>query len=236
MKTNTYDMTGSSVSISFVSVVLVFLISGCSALVSTPSPQPTTFYALNAARATAPAQAAARKPAPSAPTLLVSVIKAAAGFDSHRIIYVRQPHKLEYFANSEWIESPSRMLAPLLATALENSGGFRAVVSAPSSASTDLRLDIEILQLQHEFSDSPSRVRLTLRAHLVEEQRRVVIASRDFEFVARSASEDPYGGVLAANEAVQAVLEKLSIYCTEAAANWQAQGRGNDAALRTKTP
>lgn len=236
MKTNTYNVVCSAAPISLVAVVLVFLISGCSALVSTPSPQPSTFYALNVVRGTTPEQAVVRKSAPSAPTLMVSAIKAAAGFDSHRIIYVRQPHKLEYFANSEWTESPSRMLAPLVATALENSGGFRAVVSAPSSASTDLRLDIEILQLQHEFSGSPSRVRLMLRAHLVEEQRRVVIASRDFESVARSASEDPYGGVLAANEAVQAVLEKLSIFCTEAAANWQAQGRGNDAALRSKAP
>ena len=159
------------------------------------------------------------------PTLVVSAPQAAAGFDSQRIIYVRQPHKLEYFAHSEWTDTPARMLSPLLVAAVANSGAFRAVVQAPSSASGDLRLDSEVLQLQQEFESRPSRVRFVLRATLVEDASRRVIATRDFEAVASAPSEDPYGGVVAANQAVRSVLAKVAAFCADAAGSWRPGSR-----------
>jgi cholesterol transport system auxiliary component len=153
----------------------------------------------------------------AAPTLIINPPHAAAGFDSPRIIYVRETHKLEYFAHSEWVDPPARMLAPLLVAAVENTGAFRAVVLTPSAAAGEMRLDTEILRLQHEFLSVPSRVRFTLRAYLVESVTRRVMASREFEAAVPAASEDPYGGVVAANRAVQTVLENLSAFCAEAA-------------------
>jgi cholesterol transport system auxiliary component len=109
------------------------------------------------------------------------------------------------------------MLAPLIIAALENSGAFRAVVLTPSAASGELRLDTEIVRLQHEFGAGPSRVRFTLRAYLVEVKSRRVLAAREFDASAPAASEDPYGGVLAANRAIQTVLGEVSAFCAEAA-------------------
>jgi cholesterol transport system auxiliary component len=149
--------------------------------------------------------------------LIINPPHAAAGFDSPRIIYVRETHKLEYFAHSEWVDPPARMLAPLLVAAVENTGAFRAVVLTPGAAAGDLRLDTEIIRLQHEFRTQPSRVRFTLRAYLVDDKTRRVLAWREFEAAAPAASEDPYGGVVAANRAVQTVLESLSAFCAEAA-------------------
>ena len=111
------------------------------------------------------------------------------------------------------------MLAPLIVSAVERSGAFRAVVQTPSAAAGEMRLDIEILRLQHEFLGTPSQVRFTLRAYLVERVTRRVIASREFDAVVAAASEDAYGGVVAANRAVQTVLENLSAFCAEAARN-----------------
>jgi cholesterol transport system auxiliary component len=200
--------------------MFLMLASGCTALrTATTTPALPSFYSLDNARSAAPA--APRALPTAAPTLVVSAPRAAAGFDSQRIIYVRQPHKLEYFAHSEWIDTPARMLSPLVVAAVENSGAFRAVVQAPSSASGELRLDTEVLQLQHEFEGQPSRVRFVLRAHLVEDATRRVIASRELEAVATAPSEDPYGGVVAANQAVQTVLENLATFCAEAAENWR---------------
>ena len=191
---------------------------GCELLHPTASSTPSGFYALDIGLKTP----VAAVPVPTgAPTLAVSMPRAAPGFDSRRIIYVRHAHELEYFAHSEWIDTPARMLSTLLVSSLENQGAFRAVVSSPSSASGDLRLDTEILQLQHEFSQAPSRVRFTLRADVVDDASRWVIASRDFESVITADSEDPYGGVVAANRAVGTVLEKLSAFCAEAAASWR---------------
>jgi len=80
-----------------------------------------------------------------------------------------------------------------------------------------LRLDTEIIRLQHEFQTQPSRVRFTLRAYLVDDKTRRVLAWREFDAAVPAASEDPYGGVVAANRAVQTVLENLSAFCAEAA-------------------
>lgn len=189
------------------------LVCGCGMLGPAVSPQ-SNFYSLADARNSA--MPATPRAAVTAPTLIVSPPHAAAGFDSQRIMYVRQADQLEYFAHNEWIDTPARMLAPRIVAAVESSGAFRAVVQTPSPAAGEMRLDTEILRLQHEFLSTPSRVRFTLRAYLVESATRRVIASREFDAAVPAASEDPYGGVVAANRAVQTVLESLSAFCAEA--------------------
>ncbi len=186
-------------------------LGGCNTLRTVAAPQPS-FHTLDSARATA----AGAAPPNAGPTLIVNPPHAAAGFDSQRIIYVRETHKIEYFAHSEWVDPPARMLAPLLVGALEGTGAFRAVVPTPTAAAGELRLDTEIVRLQHEFATVPSRVRFTLRATLVDEKARRVLASREFDAAIPAASDDPRGGVVAANRAVQTVLENLAAFCAEA--------------------
>lgn len=189
-------------------------LAACGTLRPAATPQ-AAFYSLEGAQGAASA-ALPRQPPAAAPTLIVNPPHAAAGFDSSRIIYVREPHKLEYFAHSEWVDPPARMLAPLLVAAVENSGAFRAVVLTPSAATGDLRLETEIIRLQQEFRTQPSRVRFTLRAYLVEDKTRRVLAWREFDTAVPAASDDPYGGVIAANQAVQAVLKDLAAFCADA--------------------
>jgi len=195
--------------------LLLTLMGGCGALRPATTPQPS-FYSLDGAQGTRPGRVSSTASA-AAPTLIVNPPHSAAGFDSPRIIYVREPHQLEYFAHSEWADTPARMLAPLIVAAIEGSGAFRAVVPTPSAAAGDLRLDTEVIRLQHEFQTRPSRVRFTLRAYIVDNTTRRVLARREFDETAAAASEDPYGGVVAANRAAQAVLEKLAAFCAEAA-------------------
>ncbi|UCV05130.1 ABC-type transport auxiliary lipoprotein family protein [Dechloromonas denitrificans] len=197
--------------------LLLAMLGACSILDTAGDAQPS-FYTLDGAPRASPA-AAPR--ATTAPTLIVNPPHAAAGFDSHRIIYVREPHQLEYFANSEWADTPARMIAPLIVAALEQSGAFRAVVPTPSTASGDLRLDVEIVRLQHEFDVSPSRVRFTLRAYLVDTVSRQVLAWREFDQSIAAAQDNPYAGIMAANGAVQKVLDQLAAFSAEAARNWQ---------------
>jgi len=190
-------------------IVSVLALGACSSLRPAATPPPA-FYALDSVRIAASVTAPA-----TAPTLVISPPRAASGFDSQRIIYMRVPHKLDYFSQSEWIDPPARMLGPLLLAALENTGTFRAVMLMPSTASGKLRLDTEIIRLQHEFLSSPSRVHFTLRATLVDDKTRRVLAWREFDGYENAASDDPYGGVVAANLAVQKVLDQLSVFCTE---------------------
>jgi len=187
------------------------------------SPKPasmTSFYVLDGA---ATADIRPKRPLDTRqPILLVSPPQAAAGFDGARMAYLREPHKLEYFAHSEWISSPAHMLAPMIVTAITGGGGFAAVVPTPSAASGDLTLDIEILRLQQEFMSSPSRVRFTLRATMVDNVTGQVLASRELDQTAEAATDDPYGGVVAADVAVQAALVQLAEFCNRAASGWTA--------------
>ncbi len=208
-------------------------LSACSALKPTPVPPPAFFTldggsasALSALSTLSAASAASAALATSvtsgAPTLLVSAPQAGAGLDSPRIIYVRQAHQLEYFAHSEWVDTPARMLAPLIVAALGRAGAFRAVVATPTAAKADLRLDTEIVRLQHEFGAPPSHVRLTLRATLSDNTTRQVLAQMDLDHSADAASEDAYGGVVAANHATRVMLQTLVVFCSQAAQRWQA--------------
>ena len=201
----------------------VTLACGCAALNPTTAPHPN-YYSLD--NAAAEAEPPARAPASgAAPTLVVSPPYAAAGFDSQRILFVRQAHTLEYYSHSEWIETPARMLAPLIVAAAARSGAFGAVVLSPSIAAGDLRLDAEVRRLQHEFLGNPSSVRFTLRATILDSATRQVIATREFEAVAAAPSEDPYGGVVAANLAVREVLASLADFCASAAHKWRPRAK-----------
>ena len=188
------------------------LLGGCASLLPKPPPAPARFVLDDAA---APA-ALARPPAATAPTLIVNMPRAAAGFDTLRIVYVRQSHELEAFAYSQWVDTPAQMLAPLIAQAIERTGAFRAVLRAPAGANAELRLDSELIRLQHEFFVQPSRVRMTLRAVLVDVATRKVVAAREFDISVPSVSDDPYGGVLAANQAVKDLLADLAAFCAQA--------------------
>ncbi len=199
--------------------VSLALASGCAALTPAVAPHPRLYSLADARGAAQAAPRLGTEAAVTAPTLTVSPPHAAAGFDSRRIMYVRQADQLEYFAHNEWIDTPARMLAPLIVAAVESGGAFRAVVQTPSPAAGEMRLDTEILRLQHEFLSTPSRVRFTLRAYLVESVTRRVISSREFDSAVPAASEDPHGGVVAAHRAVQTVLENLAAFCAEAARN-----------------
>lgn len=152
------------------------------------------------------------EPPKDAPMLIVSRPRAHPGFDTSRMAYVRKPYELEYFSRNLWVDTPEKMLAPLLVRALEASGAFRAVSQAPGSVSGELRLDTEIVRLQQEFISSPSRLRLTLRVQLIDMPGKRVLATREFDVVENASSDDPYGGVVAANRAVARVLNEVAVF------------------------
>jgi len=129
------------------------------------------------------------------------------------MVYVRHPYAVDYFAKSRWADTPSRMLGPLLAQALEQSGSFRAVVQAPGSVPADLRIETELVRLQHNVATRPGRVELTLRVQLIDVRGRRILATRVFDETEEAPSEDARGGVIAANSALQRLLEQFVDFC-----------------------
>jgi cholesterol transport system auxiliary component len=207
--------------ITIVAVVgaIVGAVSACNPL-KPAADQPLTFHTLSLS-----APSALERPATFAgndiaklPTVILNPTHAAAGFETAKLIYLRQKHQIEYYAQSEWVAPPARMLSPLIVERLARTGRFKAVVLTPSAVRADLRLNTEIIRLQHEFMDAsaPSKVRFTLRSHIMDEKTRKVLASTEFEAVVDAPSENAVGGVIGANLALQLVLDDLATMTVKA--------------------
>lgn len=188
------------------------LLTGCGGLLPKPAPAPARFT-LDGARAAS----AARAVAADAPVLVVAVPRAAPGFDSPQMVYLRRPQELQAYAFHVWVDTPAQMLAPLLVRALQDSGAFRAVLQAPSAASAALRLETDLLRLQQDFGTQPSQLRLTLRAVLIDSTTRQTIAWREFDTSVPAGSDDAPGGVAAAQAATQQVLAALARFVADQA-------------------
>jgi cholesterol transport system auxiliary component len=186
---------------------LPFMLVGC-ALFGSPGAAPPSLFALD------PPRANARPRDVAAQAIEIAPPGARAGFDGARMAYVTRPYELAYFARHQWVESPARMLAPLLAEALERGGRFDAAQSGAGLGAA-LRLETEIVALQQEFSAHPSQLRFMLRAQLLDLAERRVLASAAFEAVEAAPSDDPYGGVIAANRAMARVLDEIAKWCDE---------------------
>jgi cholesterol transport system auxiliary component len=142
--------------------------------------------------------------------LTVGPPRAAPGYDTVRMAFLRQPHMLEYFSKNRWAESPAKMLSPLLVRALELRTGFKAVAPADSMVKGDVRLDTEITLLQQEFTSLPSRLHMKLRVQLVEQTSYRVLATQVFDAVETASTDDPYGGVVAANRMLPRLLGQIA--------------------------
>jgi cholesterol transport system auxiliary component len=144
--------------------------------------------------------------------LLLAPPQAAPGFDSARMVYQRHAQTFEAFTQSTWVDTPARMLTPLLQERLQASGLFRAVLQAPATSQADLRLETRVLQLQQSFLQQPGSVRFTLLATLSDNQTRTVLAWQRFDVTQATASEDAAGGAAAASLAVQSALDQLTAF------------------------
>jgi cholesterol transport system auxiliary component len=194
--------------------VAAVLAASCGASLLPKPPQAPARFTLDDGAAAG----AQRPPLPGGAVLVVEMPRAGPGFDSARMVYLRQPQQLQSFAFHEWVDTPAHMLAPLLVRALQASGSFRAVLRAPSAAGGALRLETELIRLQQDFGSTPSHVRLTLRAMLMDGATRRPIAWREFDVSVPAASDDPAGGVAAAREATRQVLGELAEFADGLAA------------------
>lgn len=191
-------------------LLLLMLLAGCSVLPG-PPPQATEQYTLEY---TADPQIAAA-PGNGATVLIVSAPRAHGGYDSARIAYMEKAYGLRYYTRSRWAATPARMLAPLLADAIQETGRFQALHRPPGSVAADMRLDTELIRFHQDFTVQPSVMRVTLRAQLVDLQAGRVLATRLFDVRQAAATEDAYGGVVAANHAVQQLLQELAQFCVD---------------------
>ena len=146
------------------------------------------------------------------PSLLISIPLSSAGFDTTQMVYVEEPHRLNAFVRHRWVDTPARMLEPLLQKAAEQSGLFSAVTNSGARVASDLRLDTQLLRLQQVFSADSSEVQLALRVSLIDTTAARLLATEIIEVRKPTTERTPYAGVLAANQAVSELLRQLQAF------------------------
>ena len=190
------------------------LLTACSGLLPQPPEAPRTYLLApelpNRSGSVPPAAPSKR------PSLRVTAPRAEPGYDSRRMAYLEQDYRLDSFAEHEWVAAPATMLAPLLVQALRDSGAFASVSEDDQGIDTDLRLDTVIEALYQDFRTRPSQARVQLRVRLVDPAARRILATQVFSDSEPTRTDDPYGGVIASNQALGRLLARIADF---AAAN-----------------
>ena len=199
-------------------IFTLLLLAGCSMLLSKQSIQ-VTYYSLDSIKSKTQTDSRLSTNDTS-PTLIITMPKAAAGFDTRHMMYTRTTHQIEYFAQSEWVDTPAHVLQTLIVSAIEQTNSFTAVLPKQSSVKSDLRLESEIVRIIQVFYHKPSQVQFVLRATIINNMTNKVVAYREFDEQVNAVTDNAMGGVIAANQAVNTALEKLSLFSHEAAIAW----------------
>jgi cholesterol transport system auxiliary component len=187
-------------------IVMFLMLSSACALGPKENSAPRTYF-LNPEIASRNPQASAKQIGGS--VLLISQPKAQAGFDTARMAYLLRPYEVSYYAFNQWADAPARMLQRILVENLDKTGLWSAVLQSPGAVPVQYRLDIDNLILEQQFLSRPSRVRLALRAQIVDTKNQSILSTRYFELFEVAPSDDAYGGVQGANHAAATLLTEL---------------------------
>lgn len=147
------------------------------------------------------------------PVLVIAELRSHPGYETPRMAYVKRDYALDYYATSQWADTPARMLQPLLVSALDSTGRYSAVLRAPAPVSGELRLEAEIVRFEQVFTEQPSRMHISLRVQLIDAHKSKVLGTRQFDAELAAPTEDAYGGVRAANQALAPVLKEVAAFC-----------------------
>lgn len=180
------------------------LLSGCGAFSPRETPTVASYQLTKTAVKRYPGRRSSR-------VLYVMQTTASPGYQSAKMIYTQQsePYRLKTFSRNRWISPPAYMLAPLITESLSNSRRFKAVVMSPYAGMSDVILYTKLVRVQQEFNGEQSQVRLSLLATLVDSRTHSVIRTREFTQVLSAPEANPKAGVIAFNDALQMVLNRL---------------------------
>jgi cholesterol transport system auxiliary component len=161
---------------------------------------PETTYSLNQTPILTPSKT------PSSATLMVMHVNAIRGFDSANMMYQKAPYELASFAKNAWLSPPASMMTPLIIKAMQDSNLFQAVVLGPSLSNTTYVLNASLLGLYQDFTVTPSEEVLRLDVSLTNGSTLQLIADQIITERVPAKEENPYGGVVAANQAMSNAL------------------------------
>lgn len=145
-------------------------------------------------------------------TILVSQSQATPGYQTEQMLYTDKPYQIKAFVKNSWLSPPSGMLTPLIAQSLEYSNFFFAVASGPEADRTDYRLDTQIIEFKQNFLTNPSQIELIVQASITHVDDNRLVSAKTFVLRTICKTNNPYGGVVAANTTLQNFTQQLTNY------------------------
>ncbi len=145
---------------------------------------------------------------PTAKTLLINIPIANPAYHNAKKAYSMQPYQLRYYTYNRWVASPTDMLQSLMTESFRNSNYFHAVVTAPFAGSSTLRLDSQLLDFVQHFYGNSSEFQMALQITLTDNATAKILLSQSFQAHVKAPSNNPQGGVIAANQATQQILNQ----------------------------
>ena len=200
--------------------IVSLALAGCVSFSGEERPTHTFLLSLDSSAGKAPSP----EGKPGAWTLVVNVPVAQPGFETPRMAYRQRLYEVSYYAAHQWADPPSQMLRPLLVQALERAGYWRAVVPMPTSVRGDHRVEIDQVELIQDFLQKPSQVRVMLRMQIIKLPDYLVLGTRLFDVAEEAASDDAYGGAVAANLAVGRLVKEVAVWVGGCVSGGQGRG------------
>jgi cholesterol transport system auxiliary component len=147
-------------------------------------------------------------------SVLIMPIKSAPGYNSNNMHYVITPYQLQTFVTHQWVSPPAVMWQPILVSSLRHAG-VAVVVSTPTPVQTDYSVQVHLYQFEQNFQRPQSVFDLTATAQVQNNHTGKVIALKSFSTHVPAQANTPYGGVLAANQAIAQMDAKISRFVVD---------------------
>ncbi|MHB1187409.1 ABC-type transport auxiliary lipoprotein family protein [Thiobacillus sp.] len=146
-----------------------------------------------------------------APTLLVLDTTTGSFYDTDQLIFSRSAGTRGQYQFARWTERPGKRFADLMRARLDRQGAWH-VSAAGGYVRGDVLLDTELVEFFHDATSEPGRVRLVLRAELVDLKQRKLLGRRVFEQQVALATYDAAGAAQASSQAVSQALDELTAW------------------------
>src|SRR3989338_8364999 len=130
------------------------------------------------------------------------------GIASSDMKYLIKPYQANYFSKNDWVSPPATQLHYLLMTDLQRMFSY---VSDTRIENVDVILKTTLIKFEQVFDprSKKSYFQVCLFAEVINPKIQRVIQSKTFEITETAPTADPYGGVLAANKAVEQLLNGI---------------------------
>jgi cholesterol transport system auxiliary component len=191
----------------FFLLALASLLAGCVNLGNSTAVPAVVYYVLNDS---AP-PAVATPVRADAPTLLVLDTATGSFYDTEQLIFSRSPGTRGQYQLARWTERPGKRFAELMRVRLDRQGAWH-VSAAGGYVRGDMLLDTELIEFYHDAVSQPGKVRLVLRAELVDLKQRKLKGRRVFEQQVALATYDAAGAAQASSQAVSQALDELTAW------------------------